>query len=54
MVDLPLIDEDAGVFGNEVAIQRCVFRCAENERTRSVSPLQFHITFIPVLTIAVR
>lgn len=38
MVDLPLIDEDTGVFGNEVAIQRCVFCCAEKER-QSVSPL---------------
>lgn len=37
MVDLPLIDEDAGVFGNEVAIQRCVFCCAEKEE-QIVSP----------------
>lgn len=31
MVDLPLIDEDTGVFGNVVAIQRCVFCRAEKE-----------------------
>lgn len=31
MVDLPLIDEDTGVFGDEVAIQRRVFCRAEKE-----------------------
>lgn len=29
MVDLPLVDEDTGVLGNEVAIERCILDCAE-------------------------
>lgn len=32
MVDLPLIDENTGVFWNKVAVQGCVFGGAENER----------------------
>lgn len=31
MVDLPLVDEDTGVFRNEEAIQRCVFCGAKNK-----------------------
>lgn len=45
MVDLPLIDEDAGVFGNEVAIKRCVFWCARKEE-HNLSPL--HIYFFSI------
>lgn len=29
MVDLPLVDEDTGVLGNEVAIEGCILDCAE-------------------------
>lgn len=33
MVDLPLIDEDTGVFGDEVTIQRCVFCGAKKQQS---------------------
>lgn len=33
MVDLPLIDEDTGVFGDEVAIQWCVFCGAKKQQS---------------------
>lgn len=31
VVDLPLVNKDAGVFRNEVSIERCVFRRAAKE-----------------------
>ena len=39
MVDLPLVDEDAGILGDEVAIERRVFCGAETKKRAFQSQL---------------
>jgi len=44
---LPLVDEDTGVFGNEVAIQRCVF-CGAKRRTKC-QPMEYLQVSVPYM-----